>query len=308
MNNALHIPVLSKEVINSVITDTEGDYLDVTAGFGGHTKLILEKLTENGTLIASDIDQDSINYMKSKFSDPKLTILKSSFKKLEENIGDLGVPKLFDGIIADLGVSSYQLDTHNRGFSFMNDGELDMRMDQQNGISAKEWINTASEEQISRIIWELGEETYSRKIAQRIIEERKNKAINRTSELSELIRNVKKHNKKEKRHPATKTFQAIRIHINQELKQLRCLLDFCLERTRKGGRISIISFHSLEDRIVKRFFRDNSRVDPRFAKLPNIDENYKLKIISKKIRASDEEIRNNPRSRSAILRTAEKLI
>ena len=307
MNNAVHIPVLSKEAINSLVTNSDGLYLDVTAGFGGHTKLILERLTKKGRLIASDIDQDSVSYMKSQYSDPKLTILKSSFKQLDETIDDLGVPKLFDGIIADLGVSSYQLDTSNRGFSFMNDGELDMRMDQQNGISAKEWINNASEKEISKVIWELGEEKYSRKIAERIIEERSSKAINRTSELSELIKNIKKYNKKEKRHPATKTFQAIRMHINQELDQLRCLLNFCLERTKKGGRISIISFHSLEDRVVKRFFRDNSRIDPRLAKLPNIDADYKLKIILKKIKASDEEIKNNPRSRSAILRTAEKL-
>ena len=307
MSNALHTPVLSKEAIDSLVTKPEGIYLDATAGFGGHTELILKRLSKKGRLIASDRDKDSINYINSKISDSKLTVLKSSFKELDLKMDELGITESFDGIIADLGVSSYQLDTPERGFSFMKDADLDMRMDQSESISAKEWINSATREEITKVIWELGEEKYSRRIAESIIDHRNVKPINRTSQLAKLIQNVKKNNKKEKRHPATKTFQAIRMHINQELDQLRSLLDFCLERTKKGGRISIISFHSLEDRVVKRFFRDNSRIDPRLAKLPNIDADYKLKIILKKIKASDEEIKNNPRSRSAILRTAEKL-
>ena len=307
MSNAIHTPVLSKEAIDSLVTKPEGFYLDATAGFGGHTKLILERLSKEGRLIASDRDKDSISYIHKKISDPKLIVLKSSFKELNQKIGALEVTESFDGIIADLGVSSYQLDTSERGFSFMKDADLDMRMDQGESVSAKDWINSASKEEITKVIWELGEETYSRKIAESIFEQRKTKPINRTSQLAKLILDVKRNNKKEKRHPATKTFQAIRMHINQELDQLRSLLDFCLERTKKGGRISIISFHSLEDRVVKRFFRDNSRIDPRLAKLPNIDADYKLKIILKKIKASDEEIKNNPRSRSAILRTAEKM-
>lgn len=307
MVNAIHTPVLPKQAIDSIITNPEGIYLDATVGFGGHTELILQRLTQGGRLIVSDRDQDSINYIRSKISSQKLTVIKSSFKDLGVTIDKLQGPKFFDGIIADLGVSSYQLDTAERGFSFMKDADLDMRMDQRDGISAKDWINSASQKEINKIIWELGEETYSGKIAERIVEQRNIKSINRTSELAELIQNVKRHNKKEKRHPATKTFQAIRMHINQELEELRSFLDFCLERTAKGGRISIISFHSLEDRMVKRFFRDKSRIDPKLAKLPNINDDSELKVIHKKIRASDEEIKNNPRSRSAILRTAEKL-
>ena len=307
MSNAIHKPVLSKKAIDSLVIKPEGIYLDVTAGFGGHTKLILERLSEKGRLIAADRDKDSINYINSKISSPKLTVLKSSFKELDEKIDALEATDFFDGIIADLGVSSYQLDTSERGFSFMKDADLDMRMDQDESFSARDWINAANKEEIAKVIWELGEETYSRKIAESIIEERNIQPINRTSQLAKLIQHVKRNNAKEKRHPATKTFQAIRMHINQEISQLRSLLDFSLERTATGGRISIISFHSLEDRIVKRFFRDNSRIDPKLAKLPNIDADFKLKIILKKIKASDKEIKNNPRSRSAILRTAEKL-
>jgi len=308
MFNAFHVPVLAKESTKVLMTASKGLYLDTTAGFGGHMQLILESLGNRGHLIAADRDQDSITYLKSEFSDPQLTIIKSNFKGLRQEIDQLDQSFAFDGIIADLGVSSHQLDSKDRGFSFKKDAELDMRMDQSSGISAKDWINTAAEDEISDVIWKYGEESYSRKIAKAIIEQRSIRPISTTLEFADLIYQLKKYSKKkEKKHPATKTFQAIRIHINDELEELRSLLDFSLECLKPGGRIVIISFHSLEDRIVKRFFRDNSRIDPNLSKLPNLEDTSRLKVILKKIKPSDEEIKVNPRARSAILRAAEKI-
>ena len=308
MLNAFHVPVLAKESTKVLMTASKGLYLDTTAGFGGHMQLILESLGNRGHLIAADRDQDSIAYLKSEFSDPRLTIIKTNFKGLRQEIDQLDHSFAFDGIIADLGVSSHQLDSKDRGFSFKKDADLDMRMDQSTGISAKNWINTAAEDEISDVIWKYGEESYSRKIAKAIIEQRSIRPISSTLEFADLIYQLKKYSKKkEKKHPATKTFQAIRIHINDELQELRSLLDFSLECLKPGGRIVIISFHSLEDRIVKRFFRDNSRIDPNLSKLPNIEDTSRLKVILKKIKPSDEEIKVNPRARSAILRAAEKI-
>ena len=308
MLNAFHVPVLAKESTKVLMTASKGLYLDTTAGFGGHMQLILESLGNRGHLIAADRDQDSIAYLKSEFSDPRLTIIKTNFKGLRQEIDQLDHSFAFDGIIADLGVSSHQLDSKDRGFSFKKDAKLDMRMDQSTGISAKDWINTAAEDEISDVIWKYGEESYSRKIAKAIIEQRSIRPISSTLEFSDLIYQLKKYSKKkEKKHPATKTFQAIRIHINDELQELRSLLDFSLECLKPGGRIVIISFHSLEDRIVKRFFRDNSRIDPNLSKLPNLEDTSRLKVILKKVKPSDEEIKVNPRARSAILRAAEKI-
>ena len=308
MLNAFHVPVLAKESTKVLMTASKGLYLDTTAGFGGHMQLILESLGNRGHLIAADRDQDSIAYLKSEFSDPRLTIIKTNFKGLRQEIDQLDHSFAFDGIIADLGVSSHQLDSKDRGFSFKKDADLDMRMDQSTGISAKDWINTAAEDEISDVIWKYGEESYSRKIAKAIIEQRSIRPISTTLEFADLIYQLKKYSKKkEKKHPATKTFQAIRIHINDELEELRSLLDFSLEYLKPGGRIVIISFHSLEDRIVKRFFRDNSRIDPNLSKLPNLEDTSRLKVILKKIKPSDEEIKVNPRARSAILRAAEKI-
>ncbi|MFL2561340.1 MAG: 16S rRNA (cytosine(1402)-N(4))-methyltransferase RsmH [Gammaproteobacteria bacterium] len=308
MLNAFHVPVLAKESTKVLMTASKGLYLDTTAGFGGHMQLILESLGNRGHLIAADRDQDSIAYLKSEFSDPRLTIIKTNFKGLRQEIDQLDHSFAFDGIIADLGVSSHQLDSKDRGFSFKKDADLDMRMDQSTGISAKNWINTAAEDEISDVIWKYGEESYSRKIAKAIIEQRSIRPISSTLEFADLIYQLKKYSKKkEKKHPATKTFQAIRIHINDELEELRSLLDFSLEYLKPGGRIVIISFHSLEDRIVKRFFRDNSRIDPNLSKLPNLEDTSRLKVILKKVKPSDEEIKVNPRARSAILRAAEKI-
>ena len=187
MVNALHIPVLAKESTKVMMTASKGLYLDATAGFGGHTQLILESLDNQGHLIAADRDQDSIAYLKSKFSHPQLTILKSNFKSLRTEISQPDRFFAFDGIIADLGVSSHQLGSKERGFSFKKDAELDMRMDQSTGISAKDWINTAAEDEISGVIWKYGEESYSRRIAKAIIEQRSIKPFSSTFELADLV-------------------------------------------------------------------------------------------------------------------------
>ena len=207
-------------------------------------------------------------------------------------------------------MSSHQLDSKDRGFSFKKDAELDMRMDQSTGISAKDWISAAAEDEISRVIWKYGEESYSRKIAKAIIEQRNIKPFSSTLELADLIYQLKKHSrKKEKKHPATKTFQAIRIYINQEIDQLQMLLNYSLDVLQIGGRLCVISFHSLEDRMVKKFFRNLSRLDPNLSKLPNLNSEHSVnyKIVARRIKPSQNEININPRARSAVLRVVEKV-
>ncbi len=307
----MHHPVLVEKVVEHLIQDSSGVYLDVTCGFGGHTEAILEKLNSEGRVIAIDQDQDAINFTKNKFvNEDRVTVVKGKFGDLKQTLGLHDSDFQYSGILADLGVSSFQLDNAERGFSFQKEGPLDMRMDQSNGISAQIWINTASENEISQVLWKFGEENFSRKIAKAIINCRINNQIITTKQLSEIVMEAKKSEKtKSRKHLATKTFQAIRIYINQELDQLKQLLDFSFYGLKIGGRLCIISFHSLEDRIVKRFFRNQSRVDPNLLKLPNLPEQDlpKLKIITKRIKSSNEEIEFNPRSRSAILRVVERI-
>ena len=313
MLNAFHVPVLAKESTKVLMTASKGLYLDTTAGFGGHMQLILESLGNRGHLIAADRDQDSIAYLKSEFSDPRLTIIKTNFKGLRQEIDQLDHSFAFDGIIADLGVSSHQLDSKDRGFSFKKDADLDMRMDQSTGISAKNWINTAAEDEISDVIWKYGEESYSRKIAKAIIDYKKKKRIERTLELVEIIKSVKKPSKKKFINPATKTFQAIRIYINNEIEELKNGLISAINILRRKGRLIVISFHSLEDRIVKNFFNKYSgKIYNKSRYLPQPEPNNtirtNLKIITKKvIKPMKEEIELNYYSRSAKLRVVEKI-
>ncbi|MBT5217760.1 MAG: 16S rRNA (cytosine(1402)-N(4))-methyltransferase RsmH, partial [Gammaproteobacteria bacterium] len=243
-----------------------------------------------------------------RFSEnPNINIIKSNFSQICQALKKENIEFKFDGIIADLGMSSFQLDNSERGFSFMRNGKLDMRMDQQQNLIAKDWINTAPENEIANVIWRFGEESSSRKIAKEIVKKRKKKLIETTEELAEIITDVKKNTAyKNKKHPATKTFQGIRIFINNELEELKLFLDNSLELLNPKGRLCIISFHSLEDRIVKRFFRDNSRIDPNLAKLPNMQDTSMLKVIAKKIKPTESEIIHNPRARSAVLRVAER--
>ena len=303
IDESFHIPVLTEEVIEQLIRKKDGHYLDATAGFGGHSSAILEGL-DNGSLVAIDRDPEAINYLNSKFiSEKRISINQACFSELN----DLFSGVQFDGILADIGVSSYQLDKASRGFSFKHNGPLDMRMNQDLGKDASSWLNDATEEEISSVIWKYGEEKRAKKIAKAIIETRKSSKINSTKDLAELILEIIPRRFNDKKHPATKTFQAIRIFINNEIEELEAILILISKQLKIGGRACIISFHSLEDRMVKRFFRDRSRRDPRLSKLPNLPDESSFKIVSKGLKPKESEVITNPRSRSATLRVFEKI-
>ncbi len=303
IDESFHIPVLTEEVIEYLIRKKDGHYLDATAGFGEHSSAIPEGL-DNGSLIAIDRDPEAIKYLNSKFkSEKRISINQACFSELN----DLFSGVQFDGILADIGVSSYQLDKASRGFSFKHNGPLDMRMNQDLGKDASSWLNDATEEEISSVIWKYGEEKRAKKIAKAIIETRKSSKINSTKDLAELILEIIPRRFNDKKHPATKTFQAIRIFINNELEELEAILILISKQLKIGGRVCIISFHSLEDRMVKRFFRDRSRRDPRLSKLPNLPDESSFKIVSKGLKPKESEVITNPRSRSATLRVFEKI-
>jgi 16S rRNA (cytosine1402-N4)-methyltransferase len=311
MINNIHQPVMLTEVIDHLVVTRSGTYLDATCGFGGHTELILKKLSSGGKVIAMDQDQDAINFVKDKFTDQSsLKVIKGRFGNLKELLESNDLNFKFNGILADLGMSSFQLDNAHRGFSFQNEGPLDMRMDQKTGVTAQIWINSASEDEISKVLWQFGEEKYSRKIARAIIAKRISHQIETTQQLTEIIVDIKKNTRSKRRqHHATKTFQAIRIYINQEIDQLEMFLNYSLNALQIGGRLCVISFHSLEDRMVKRFFRNHSRLDPNLSKLPNLNPEYltDCKIVARRIKPSQKEIDTNPRARSAVLRVVEKV-
>ena len=303
IDESFHIPVLTEEVIELLLVNKNGTFLDVTSGLGGHSAAILEELN-GGSLIATDQDPDAIRFLKSKFkTEERISIHQARFSELHK----LFSANDFDGILADIGVSSYQLDTAERGFSFMKDGPLDMRMNQNIGEDASSWLNEAPEQEISNIIWKYGEEKKAKRIAKAIVEARKSFKIRTTKELAEIILEETPRRFNDKKHPATKTFQAIRIFINNELEELNLLLDFTSKHLKIGGRTCIISFHSLEDRMVKRFFRDHSRRDPKLSKLPNLVDDSSFKLVTKAIKPSENEMNINPRSRSATLRVIESI-
>ena len=303
IDESFHIPVLTEEVIEFLLIKKSGTFLDVTSGFGGHSTAILEEL-HGGSLIATDQDPEAIRFLKSKFkTEERISIHQARFSELHK----LFSANDFDGILADIGVSSYQLDTAERGFSFMKDGPLDMRMNQNIGEDASSWLNNAPEQEISNIIWKYGEEKKAKRIAKAIVEARKSFKIRTTKELAEIILEETPRRFNDKKHPATKTFQAIRIFINNELEELDLLLDFISKHLKIGGRTCIISFHSLEDRMVKRFFRDHSRRDPKLSKLPNLADDSSFKLVTKAIKPSENEMNINPRSRSATLRVIERI-
>ncbi len=303
IDESFHIPVLTEEVIDLLLVKKSGTFLDVTSGFGGHSAAILEELN-GGSLIATDQDPEAIRFLKSKFkTEKRISIHQARFSELHK----LFSANDFDGILADIGVSSYQLDTAERGFSFMKDGPLDMRMNQNIGEDASSWLNNAPEQEISNIIWKYGEEKKAKRIAKAIVEARKSFKIRTTKELAEIILEETPRRFNDKKHPATKTFQAIRIFINNELEELDLLLDFTSKHLKIGGRTCIISFHSLEDRMVKRFFRDHSRRDPKLSKLPNLADDSSFKLVTKAIKPSENEMNINPRSRSATLRVIERI-
>ena len=304
----VHETVLLKEAVDLMVTNASGLYVDATFGRGGHSRAILEKLGEDGRLIAIDKDLDALTRAELEFKDdPRFEIVHGSFADIEQHLSDKGIVAV-DGVLADLGVSSPQLDNADRGFSFMKDGPLDMRMNQQAGLSASEWLNGASEKEIATTLKEYGEEKFARRIASAIFEANKVGPIKTTLELAQIVSDANPSWEKHK-HPATRAFQAIRIKVNNELGDLEALLDQALEVLRPGGRLVVISFHSLEDRIVKRFIRHHEKGMDLPAGLPVRDSelNKRLKSVGKAIKAQGGEVSANVRSRSAIMRVAEKL-
>lgn len=307
--NGQHVTVLLHEAVEQLITDPQGFYVDGTFGRGGHSSLILQKLNAKGQLLAIDKDLAAIETAREKFVDEKrFAIAHASFADLAELIRAKDLTGKVSGVLLDLGVSSPQLDNAERGFSFMQDGPLDMRMDQTRGISAADWINTAAEDDISFVLKELGEERFARRMARAVVMERVKRPFSRTGHLAEVIKEANPAWEKGK-HPATRAFQAIRIYINNELDDLESVLTQAVEVLAPGGRLVVISFHSLEDRLVKRFIRQQEQGDRVPKGLPIRDEqlNRKLKSVGKAIKASDEEVTANVRSRSAVMRVAEKL-
>lgn len=302
-----HYSVLLKEAIENLNIKEDGIYVDATLGLGGHSSKILEKLT-TGHLYAFDEDKMALEYADNRLSkiNNKYTLIKSNFVNLKAKLAELGITKI-DGIVFDLGVSSPQIDTASRGFSFSKDGSLDMRMDTDSNLTATQVINEYSKEELISIFFNYGEEKQSRLIASKIITQR---PIKTTLELVKVIEKAVGANYFYKNHPERKIFQAIRIEVNKELSVLTNVLPDVTEILKPGGRMSIITFHSLEDRIVKKYMKKESEVNELVKGLPEIPEAYKpkLKLITKKpILPSVKELSENSRSKSAKLRVAEKL-
>ena len=304
----MHKTVLLNEAIDNLNVKEDGIYVDATLGFGGHSSLILKRV-KRGFLFAFDQDEMAIEYSNKKLSEigNNYEIIKSNFVNLKEELNKRGINKI-DGIVFDLGVSSPQLDIPERGFSYHNDAPLDMRMDRDKEFSAYDVVNTYSYNDLVRILREYGEEKYASSIANNIIKIRENKKIETTLELVEVIKKSMPYKAMKDSHPARKTFQAIRIEVNNELGVLRDALEEAIEMLNVGGRISVITFHSLEDKIVKEIFNKYSKVDSSPSKLPFIPKEYlpKFKLIAN-ITPSKEELEENNRARSSRLRVIERI-
>ncbi len=305
-----HAPVLHDEVIDALAVKPRGRYVDGTYGRGGHARSILAALDQDGSLIVMDRDPQAIADARvSLGADGRVTIIHDDYANLYARIAELGLLEQVDGILLDLGVSSPQLDDARRGFSFQHNGPLDMRMNPEQGESAAEWLKHADEAEIARVLWEYGEERHSRRIARKLVEVRQSRPIEDTATLASIISAMMPRPKNNK-HPATRSFQAIRIHINQELAQIQQLLETVIDILKIGGRLLVISFHSLEDRLIKRFIKAQS-TRPKIPRgLPlrdsEIDSRVRLRSCGKAIRAGASELSTNPRARSAILRVAER--
>jgi 16S rRNA (cytosine1402-N4)-methyltransferase len=302
--------VLHDEVIEALAIRPDGNYVDGTYGRGGHALSILGLLGERGRLIVMDRDPQAIADARQKLGgDNRVTIIHDDYANLRQCVAGLDLLERIDGILLDLGVSSPQLDDAGRGFSFQHEGPLDMRMNPESGQSAAAWLARADEGEIARVLWEYGEERFSRRIARKIVAAREKQPIEDTQTLAGLISEVLPR-PKNNRHPATRSFQAIRIHVNQELAQVQQLLDSVLDILKIGGRLLVISFHSLEDRLVKRFFTRLSRRPPLPRGLPlreaEIESVIRLRLVGKAVKAGSDEVESNPRARSAVLRVAER--
>lgn len=306
----MHISVLLQESIDSLNIKEDGIYVDCTLGYAGHSGEILKRI-KRGSLFAFDQDQTAIDYSKQKLEKigSNFTIIKSNFSFLKEKLQELGVEKV-DGILFDLGVSSPQLDDAERGFSFHQDAKLDMRMDQEQELSAYEVVNQYPEKELARIFFQYGEEKYANGIAKSIVKARSEKEIETTLELVEIIKNSVPEKYRREKHPARKVFQAIRIEVNHELEILESSLRDALSMLDIHGRLAVITFHSLEDRIVKNLFRFLTQIDEKVKGLPKIPENYLPDyqlVTTKAIIPSKKELEENERSRSSKLRVIERI-
>lgn len=304
-----HIPVLFYETIENLITNRDGIYVDCTLGGGGHSEGILQQLGENGRLISIDQDEEAIKFSKKRLEkySKKWSVVKNNFENIDVILYSLGVEKV-DGILMDIGVSSTQLDDPTRGFSYRYDTKLDMRMNQEQSLTAYDVVNGYSEKDLTRIFFEYGEEKFSKKIAWNIIKRREEKPIETTGELVEIIK--KSYPPKSQKHPAKKVFQAIRIEVNRELEVLEKAIIKAFDSLKKGGRLAIITFHSLEDRMVKNMFKELSTgcKCPKEIPICVCNEVAKGKIITRKpITSSDKELEYNNRAHSAKLRVIERL-
>jgi 16S rRNA (cytosine1402-N4)-methyltransferase len=304
-----HQTVLLNEAVEALNLQADGHYVDGTFGRGGHSRKILESLGEGATLLVIDKDPAAIEVAQDlKKEDGRVQIMHGSFSDIKSLVGETGLLGKIDGVLLDLGLSSPQLDESERGFSFMRKGPLDMRMNNEGGVSAKDWLKTVGESELASVIKEYGEERFSKRIARAIVEAREEVSIDDTKQLADIVSKAIPKWEKHK-HPATRTFQAIRIFINQELDDLQKALDDVLEVLAIGGRVVVISFHSLEDRIVKIWIKRMAKGDdvPSYIPITYKDLNQKLNIIGKAIKPSAQEVEQNPRARSAIMRIAEKI-
>jgi len=309
VNGNPHVPVLLGPVLDGLDIKRDGCYVDATFGRGGHATAILERLGTNGRLIAIDRDAQAIaSASASLANDSRVQLIRNDFANLAACMGERGLTGQVDGLLLDLGVSSPQLDQADRGFSFLRDGPLDMRMDTQQRLDAAGWLASVDEKTLKRVLYEYGEEQAAPRIARAIVSARAIAAIESTGRLAGIVESVVPAHAR-KKHPATKTFQAIRIFINDELQQLEAVLQQSITVLRHGGRLCVISFHSLEDRIVKRFMRAASRESEQYRGMPIVPAEFqpRLRLVGKDIVASSAEIALNPRARSARLRVAERI-
>ncbi len=308
MSDFAHTTVLLHETVDGCLTDPDGVYVDGTFGRGGHSRLLLSKLSEKGRLFGIDKDPLAIaSGRELEAEDSRFQIVQASFAEMKSALAAQGITQV-DGILLDLGVSSPQLDDAERGFSFLKDGPLDMRMNPDAGISAAEWIATTPEKEMVRVFKEYGEERFARRMVGAVVRERASRSITRTADLAEILKVANPAWEKHK-HPATRAFQAIRIAVNNELGDLETVLDDSVDLLKAGGHLAVISFHSLEDRMVKRFIRaqEKGRDLPPGIPLTEDQLGKTMKKIGKAIMPRDDEVQRNPRSRSAVLRIAERL-
>ena len=301
-----HTPVLGREAVDSLQIKAGGTYVDATFGRGGHSREILARLGPGGRLVAMDRDPQAVAAAR-QIPDSRLTVVHARFSRLREALRAGGLSQV-DGVLLDLGVSSPQLDDAQRGFSFRHDGPLDMRMDPGSGISAAQWLAQAGEREIGEVIRRYGEERFAKQIARAIVAARSRRPVERTRQLAEIVAQAVPA-REPRQDPATRTFQALRIYLNQELEELEVTLPQCVDALAAGGRLAVISFHSLEDRIVKRFMQREARpqVPARLpltaAQLPR----PRLRLVGRAVKPGEEELRANARARSAVMRVAERL-